>query len=116
MTSFPDGHFDMSALGRLEVVGIPIFNKLVPKCLSIALALHLPASITDNLRKENNPVEKSKAMMKAWVSGKSSLPSTWQALLELLQTADLGELTQEIEQFFNQKSPAFMVIPNYRLV
>ena len=106
----------MSALARLEVVGIPIFNKLVPKFLRIALALHLPASITDNLRKENNPVEKSKAMMKAWVSGKSSLPSTWQALLELLQAADLGELAQEIEQFFNQKSPAFMVIPNYRLV
>ena len=103
VTSFPDGHFNMSALGRLEVAGIPIFNKLAPKFLSMALGLNFPLSIFDNLRKENNPVEGSRAMMKAWVSGKSSLPPTWQVLLEKLQFIDMRELAQEIEHFFNRK-------------
>ena len=106
VTSFPDGHFDMSALGRLEVAGIPIFNKLAPNFLSMALGLNFPLSIFDNLRKENNPVEGSRAMMKAWVSGKSSLPPTWKELLEKLRFIDMRELAQEIEHFFNRKPPA----------
>ena len=100
----------MSALGRLEVAGIPIFNRLAPNVLSMALGLDFPLSIFDNLGKENNPVEGSRAMMKAWVSGKSSLPPTWQVLLEKLQFIDMRELAQEIEHFFNRKPPASPVI------
>ena len=100
----------MSALGRLEVAGIPIFNRLAPNVLSMALGLDFPLSIFDNLGKENNPVEGSRAMMKAWVSGKSSLPPTWQVLLEKLQFIDMRELAQEIEHFFNRKPPASLVI------
>ena len=110
VTSFPDGHFDMSAFDRLEVAGISIFNMLAPKFLSMALGLHFPVSIFDNLRKENNPVEGSRAMMKAWLSGKSPLPPTWQVLLEKLQLIDMGELVQEMEHFFNRKPAASLVI------
>ena len=110
VTSFPDGHFDMSALDRLEVAGISIFNTLAPKFLSMALGLHFPVSIFDNLRKENNPVEGSRAMMKAWLFGKSPLPPTWQVLLEKLQLIDMGELVQEMEHFFNRKPAASLVI------
>ena len=114
VTSFPGGHFDMSALDHLEVAGISIFNKLAPKFLSLASALHFPVSISDNLTRENNPVEGSRAMMKAWLSGKSPLLPTWQVLLEQLQFIDMGELAQEIEQFFNTEpviSPSASLVP-----
>ena len=110
VTSFPDGHFDMSALDHLEVAGISIFNKLAPKFLSVATTRHFPVSISDNLTRENNPVEGSRAMMKAWLSGKSPLPPTWQVLLEKLQLIDMGELVQEMEHFFNRKPAASLVI------
>ena len=106
----------MSALDRLEVAGTSIFNKLAPMFPSMALVLDFPTFIHDTLIRENNPVEGSRAMMKAWLSGKSSLPPTWQMLLEKLQFIDMGEVAQEIEQFFNRKPPAFQVILHYRLV
>ena len=102
---FPDGHFDISALDRLENgAGITIFNKLAPKLLEMATALHFDESILDTLSQENNPVERTKDMMKAWLSGESSLPSTWQVLLETLQAIDMKEVPQEIEHFFNRTS------------
>ena len=102
VTSFPDGCFDMSALNRLErAAGIHIFNKLAPNFLNIASVLHFDEPTLDSLRIENNPVEGSKSMLKAWVLGKSSLPSTWQVLLEKLKSINMGELVQEIEQFFS---------------
>ena len=104
----------MSALDHLEVAGISIFNKLAPNFLSLASALHFPVFISDSLTRENNPVEGSKAMMKVWLSGKSPLPPTWQVLLEKLQLIDMGELAQEIEQFFNTEpviSPSASLVP-----
>ena len=90
----------MSALDRLEkVAGISIFNKLAPKFLEVASTLDFDESTLDSLRIENNPVEGSKDMFKAWVSGESSLPSTWQVLLEKLQAVE-RELAQEIKHFF----------------
>ena len=95
----------MSSLDRLEkVAGIFIFNKLAPRFLNMASALHFDESILDSLRKENDPVEGSKAMVKFWLSGKSFLPPTWQVLLENLQSFGMGELAQEIEHFFNRTS------------
>ena len=89
----------MSALDRLEkVAGISIFNKLAPKFLEMASTLDFNESALNSFRQENNPVEGSKDMMKAWLSGKSSLPSTWQVLLEKLQAVE-RELTQEIKHF-----------------
>ena len=82
VTPFPDGHFDMSALDRLEkVAGISIFNK---KLLDMASALCFDESTLHCLRRENNPVEGVKFMFKAWLSGKSFLPPTWQVLLDKL--------------------------------
>ena len=95
----------MSALDRLEkVADISIFNKLAPSFLEVSSALHFNESTLDSLTKENNPVEGSKAMFKAWLSGKSPLPPTWKVLLEKLQATHMGELAQEIEKFFSEVS------------
>ena len=87
-----------------KVADISIFNKLVPKFLEMASALHLDESTLDSLKRENNRVEASKAMLKAWLSGRSSLPSTWQMLLKIFDAIDMRELVQEIEHFFNRAS------------
>ena len=103
VTSFPDGHFDMSALDRLEkIADISIFNKLVSKFLNMALALHFHKSTLNNLRRENSSVEGVKSMFRAWLSGESPLPPTWKVLLEKLQAIDMGKLAQEIEKFFRR--------------
>ena len=102
---FPDGHFDMSSLDRLEKgAGITIFNKLAPKFLEMALALEFDETTLDSLKIENNPVEGTKDTMEAWLSGESFLPPTWQVLLEKLQVIEMGEVAQEIEHFFNRIS------------
>ena len=99
----------MSALDRLEkVASISIFNKLAPKFLEMASTLHFDESTLDGLRIENNPVEGSKDMMKAWLSGKSSLPSTWQVLLEKIQAVE-RELAQEMKRFFKE-TPATSLV------
>ena len=101
----------MSALDRLEkVAGISIFNKLAPKFLEMASTLDIDEHTLGNLKIENNPVERSKGMMKAWLSGKSSLPSTWQVLLEKLQAVD-RELTQEIKHFLKGTPVTSLSLP-----
>ena len=91
----------MSALDRLEnVAGIPVFNKLAPKFLKMASALHFHELCLDSLRTENNPVEGSKMMVKAWLSGESYLPPTWRKLL-MFHSIEIGEIAQKIEEFFN---------------
>ena len=88
----------MSALDRLEkVAGIPVFNKLAPKFLKMASALHFHELCLDSLRTENNPVEGSKMMVKAWLSGESYLPPTWRKLLEMFHSIEIGEIAQKIE-------------------
>ena len=101
----------MSALDRLEkVAGISIFDKLAPKFLEMASTLDFDESTLNSLRIENNPVEGSKDMMKAWLSGKSSLPSTWQVLLEKLQAVE-RELAQEIKHFFKRTPVTSLSLP-----
>ena len=105
VTSFPDGYFNMGALDRLEkVAGIPIFGKLAPKLLEMVSTLDFHDSIVGNIRNENSPVDGTKAMFKAWLSDESSLPPSWQVLLEILQAIKMGELAQEIEYFFKKTS------------
>ena len=95
----------MSALDYLEKVAlIPIFNKLAEHLLEMAVELHFDESTLDDLRIENNPVDGSRVMMKAWLSNKSSPPPTWQVLLEKLRIFGMGELAQEIEHFFSRMS------------
>ena len=95
----------MSAIERLKAVaGISIYNQLAPMFLRMAAALHLdPSTITD-LKAENNPVEGSKAMCKAWLAGKSALSPTWKMLLEKLHDIQMGELAKKIGDFFNKAS------------
>ena len=67
----------MSALDRLEkVAGITIFEKLALNFITMTSKLDFPEPIVESLRKENNPVEGSKVMMEAWLSGASFLPTT----------------------------------------
>ena len=95
----------MSALDCLEVVaGISIYNQLAPKYLTMAGDLHLDQSTLNNLRAENNPVEGTKTMFEAWLSGECSVAPTWKMLLEKLDNIQMGELAQEIMQFFNRTS------------
>ena len=102
VTSFPDGFLTMSVFDRLEAVaGISIYSQLAPKYLTMAAALKFDHSTFSNLRMENNPVEGSKVVFKAWLSGKSALPPTWKMLLEKLHAIQMGRLAQEIEHFFN---------------
>ena len=95
----------MSALDYLEKVAlISIFNKLALQHLEMAPELHFDESTLDSITSENNPVEGSRLMMKAWLSSRSSPPPTWQVLLQKLRTFGMGELAQEIEHFFNRMS------------
>ena len=104
VTSFPDGHFEMSALDYLDKVAlIPIFNQLAQH-LEMTSELHFDESTLDIITRENNPVEGSKFMMKAWLSNRSSPCPTWQVLLEKLRKFGMEELAQEIEHFFNRMS------------
>ena len=103
MTSISDGHFDMSALNRLDkVAGISIFNYLAPKFLTVAAALSLDKPTLENLSKMgNNPCEGSRALLKEWISGKSPLPPTWNVLLSVVRLQQ-EDLAQKIEDFFNR--------------
>lgn len=102
MTSFPDSLLTMSAFDRFETIaGISIYNQLAPKYLTMATALKFDCSTFNNLITENNPVEGSKVVFKAWLSGKSALPPTWKMLLKKLHAIQMAGLAQEIEHFFN---------------
>ena len=104
----------MSAIERLKAVaGISIYNQLAPKFLRMAVALHLDPSTIIDLRAENNPVEGSKTMFEAWLTGRSSLPPTWKILLEKLHVIQMEELAEQIEHFF-KKPP--LTMPSYSLV
>jgi len=93
----------MSAIDRLEAMaGISVYTQLAPKYLTMATTLHLNHSTFNYLKSENNPVERSKSLFKAWLSGKSSVAPTWKRLLEKLDNIQMGELAQEITQYFNK--------------
>ena len=83
---------------------ISIYNQLAPRYLTMAVVLHLDQSTLKSLRLENNPVERSKVVFEAWLSGESSVAPTWKMLLEKLHTIRMGELALEIEHFF-KKTP-----------
>ena len=93
----------MTALNRLEVAaGIFIIDQLAPKFIAVATLLCLDAStIVTHSKTTNNPREGLSGVLTKWFAGKSPLPTTWQVLLEILRDIELGELAQEIEDFFN---------------
>ena len=115
-TSFPDGYLTMSAIDRLEAMaGISVYTQLAPKYLTMATTLHLNHSTFNYLKSENNPVERSKSLFKAWLSGKSSVAPTWKRLLEKLDNIQMGELAQEITHYFNKTlvtSPSASLVSN----
>lgn len=99
----------MSALDRLEkVAGITIFEKLALNFITMTSELDFPEPTVESLRKENNPGEGSKAMMEAWLSGASFLPTTWQVLLERFQAVEMRPLVDEINQFFSKSSASLV--------
>ena len=95
----------MSALDCLEkVAGISIVNKLAKKFLDNKLTSKLPFSEQIFRMFKNNPVEGSKIMLKTWVSTKGHPPPTWRELMKLFQDNQMGEVVQEIEDYFNKVS------------
>ena len=93
----------MTAFNRLEVAaGISIFDQLAPKFIAMAAFLCLDAStMVTHSETTNNPHEGLSDVLTKWFAGKSPLPTTLQVLLEILRDIKLGELAQEIEDFFN---------------
>jgi len=114
VTSFPRGYFSMTALNRLEVAaGISIIDKLAPKFVAMAAFLCIDASTMVTHR--NNPHEELSGVFTKWFADKSPLPTTWQVLLEMLRDIELGELAQEIDDFFNiNRTPT--TLPSVHLV
>lgn len=112
--SFPRGYFSMTALNRLEVAaGISIIDKLAPKFVAMAVFLCIDASTMVTHR--NNPHEELSGVFTKWFADKSPLPTTWQVLLEMLRDIELGELAQEIDDFFNiNRTPT--TLPSVHLV
>ena len=104
----------MTALNRLEVAaGISIIDKLAPKFVAMAVFLCIDASTMVTHR--NNPHEELSGVFTKWFADKSPLPTTWQVLLEMLRDIELGELAQEIDDFFNiNRTPT--TLPSVHLV
>ena len=100
VTSFPGGKFTLSALDRFEAAsGISVYEQLVHELPRMALTLHLDISTPDD----------PKHMFEKWISGKGSLPPTWETLLTVL----LGihhPLRNEIEDFFNRVTPVTQAV------
>ena len=93
----------MTVFNHLEVAaGISIIDQLAPKFIAMAAFLCLDVStMVTHSETTNNPHEGLSDVLTKWFAGKSPLPTTWQVLLEILRDIKLGELAQEIEDFFN---------------
>ena len=97
-TQFPDGHFSLSALARLEAqAGINIFKELQSshiEDIAAATSLQLPDIYRHNL------VDCCKLVFKDWVAGQSSLPHVWANLLQVLRNLDMEDMAKRIELYF----------------
>ena len=87
----PDSQFSMNSLDRLEATGIQIFTSLC----------NLRTELVDILGVDK--LLSISRVISEWVSGKSSHPPTWRTLLSILRKLDLGELSQQIEDYLSSE-------------
>ena len=77
----------------------------------MATALQLHPHILEKIKKENNHFEGLKHAIKAWLSGKSSLPPTWATLLKTLRSIEIEDLADEIcKKLFSEAQVRFSCV------
>ncbi len=92
-----DGQISMNSLRALEeMAGIEILTKLAQHQEKFARIV-LNARQQSKLEGETERLE---AIIDQWKSAKSRYPPTWHSLLGVLNLLNLGELGQQIEDYF----------------
>ena len=99
MTYDPDSQFTISALSRLEDVGIPVITSLNTKIqiLHRVLSLFVPnVTIFTNFKD-------TITLFDTWLHSNllSDLPPTWKYLLLIIRLLNLDELAQRMETFLS---------------
>ena len=85
----------MSALTRLEALtGIDILKELTSNHLHITLANKI------QLKLHTNSLNSCTEIFEEWLAGQSTLPPTWENLLQVLREINMKDLARQIEQFF----------------
>ena len=95
VTSYdPDSQFTMSALSRLEGVGIPVLTFLFSNIYHFQRVLSV-------LIRHLSTFRDGTSLLNAWLSSGvlSRLPPTWRNLLLIIRLLNLDELAQKMETY-----------------
>ena len=92
----PDSQFTMSALSRLNDVGIPVLTFLNTKIQLLQQILSAPVP-------DAYIYTQSASLLNAWLSSGmlSRLPSSWRNLLLIIRLLNLDELAQRMETYLS---------------
>ena len=92
----PDSQFTMSALSRLEDVGIPVMT-------SLFVNTYLFRQVLSVIIPYLSVFYDTPLLLNAWISYgmSSSLPPTWKNLLLIIRLLNLGELAQQVETYLS---------------
>ena len=92
----------MSALSRLEGVGIQVVTSLAKVNTELTKAAGINLSWTDLRQLLSDPVKSVEIVISQWKSpGKSRLPPTWTSLFDVLKKLELNELSVQIEDYLS---------------
>lgn len=95
----PDIEFTTRAFSKLEAAGIPVvttLEKVYGQLKETAMVLpgfFIPWYLT--------PEESFETVIEQWIAGKSILPPTWRSLYNVLRKLNLGELSDQIEEYLS---------------
>ena len=91
----------MSALSRLEGVGIQVVTSLAKVNTELVKAAGINLSSWIDLRQLlSDPVKSVEIVISQWKSpGKSRLSPTWTSLFDVLKKLELNELSVQIEDY-----------------
>lgn len=93
----PDSLFTMSALSRLECIGIPVMTSL--SNIKIQLLQDMLSIIIPNAYVYTHPT----SLLNAWLScDVSSHTSTWKSLLLIIRLLNLDDLAQRMETYLSE--------------
>ena len=109
----PDDQFDMSALCRLEAVGIEMVTSLslaIPSVYNtVGLTLEWDNMYNSDPRAQNWWSDEGQVdcFIRKWAAGTRTLdspPLTWRSLVRVLETLELKELSQQMEEYLTTYS------------
>ena len=90
----------MSALSRLEGVGIQVVTSLAKVNTELVKAAGINLSWTDLRQLLSDNAKSVKIVISQWKSpGKSRLSPTWTSLFDVLKKLKLKELSEQIEDY-----------------